>query len=453
MTPRSFPSLKTDASGRSQPAAKPTNVRWHIIALLAVVSGLTYLDRLNLSIAGQYIQDEFALNTETMGWVLSAFVWGYSLSQVPGGWLGDRYGPRVVLTLAILWWSAFTAATAIAPRFPFVAWFGLPASFAIVRFLIGVGEAATFPNVSKVVAFWLGPAYRALGNSLPFAGIGLGGALTPVLIAWIMQRWGWRTTFYFCGVLGVVVALVWYWYATDRPEQHARVNTAELELIRSSDAERCSDRSPNPSRKLPPWGRMLSNSSARALITSAFCIGYPAYIFYTWFYIYLVRVRGLGIMEGGFWGSMPFLAIVLLAPLGGWFSDRAVARLGRRRGRQIAMWVGVMCSASLLGLGGHAKSNIEAIFFLAGAAGFNLFATATLWAACIDLAPNYSGSLSGLMNTVGTLGGALSPIITAYIATRRGWPQALDFAALITLSAGLLWIYVNTEESLEEEVR
>src|SRR5438477_12838945 len=99
-------------------AASPTHVHWHIVGLLAVVSALTYLDRLNLSIAGKYIQDEFAFSTETMGWILSAFGWGYALFQIAGGWLADRYGPRKVLTLAILWWSAFTAGTAIAPRLP-----------------------------------------------------------------------------------------------------------------------------------------------------------------------------------------------------------------------------------------------------------------------------------------------------------------------------------------------
>jgi predicted amidohydrolase len=145
------------------------------------------------------------------------------------------------------------------------------------------------------------------------------------------------------------------------------------------------------------------------------------------------------VKQGGFWGSTPCLAIALLAPLGGWVSDRAVARFGKRRGRQSAVWLGAACSAGLMWAGGHTENNILAILLLAGAAGFNLFATTTWWAACNDLTKRYSGSLSGFMNMFGNLGGWLSPIVTAAIATRVGWNQALSFAALVTLTAGALF--------------
>ncbi len=196
---------------------------------------------------------------------------------------------------------------------------------------------------------------------------------------------------------------------------------------------------------------MLSSASVWGLILSYFCIAYPAYVYYTWFFIYLVRVRGLTVTQGGFWGSTPFVAIALLTPWGGWLSDRAVARFGNRRGRQSAVWFGVACSATLLWLGSHTASNTPAILLLAVAAGFNVFSTATWWATCIDLTRNFSGSLSGLMNMCGNLGGALSPIVTGYLAVRVGWTQALDFAALVTLAAGLLWALVNADEDLERQ--
>lgn len=171
---------------------RPTRIRWRVVALLATIAALTYIDRLNLSIAGTYVQEEFAFSTETMGWVLSAFVLGNALFHVPGGWLGDCYGPRTVLTFVILWWSVFTAATAIAPRLPLVGWFGLAWSFAVVRFLLGMGEAAAFPNINRVSAFWIGQSQRGLANSIFVAGIGAGGVLTPLAITAIMQHWGWR---------------------------------------------------------------------------------------------------------------------------------------------------------------------------------------------------------------------------------------------------------------------
>lgn len=446
----SFPPPISDEVGPVQAGLRPTCVRWHIVTLLAIIAALTYVDRLNLSIAGKIIQDEFALGTETMGWILSAFVLGYALFQVPGGWLGDRYGPRGVLTLAILWWSTFTAATALAPRLPLAAGFGVAWSFAIVRFLLGVGEGAAFPNASRIVAFWMGAGQRGVGNSLWLIGIGAGGTFTPLLIAWITQHWGWRVSFYICAALGGAVAFAWHLYATNRPEEHPRVNPAELALIQSGDAVGAGQPRPqNLPKRGTPWGKMFSSVSVWGLILSYFCIAYPAYIFYTWFFIYLVRVRGLTVMQGGFWGSVPFLAITLLAPLGGWVSDRTAARFGKRRGRQSAVWLGVACSTTLLWAGGHTTDNTLAILLLAGAAGFNLFATTTWWATCNDLTRNFSGSLSGLMNMCGNLGGWLSPIVTARIASRIGWTQALDFAALVTLAAGLLWILVDADQNLE----
>ena len=330
-----------------------------------------------------------------------------------------------------------------------VGWVGLAWSFVIVRFLVGVGEAAAYPNASKMVAFWMGAGHRGTGSSLVFTGIGMGGALTPTLIAWAMQRWGWRISFYLCALLGILVAAVWRFYATDHPEEHPHVNQAELGAIRAGLTPAMRDAQFTiPGQRLS-WSKMLTSSSVWALILSYFCIAYPAYIYYTWFYIYLVRVRGLTLMQGGLWGSTPFLAIMLLAPLGGWASDRLVARIGKRRGRQSAVWLGVVCSATLLWAGAHTANNTLAILMLAGASGFNLFATASWWAACIDLTRNYSGSLSGLMNMCGNLGGWLAPIVTAFIATRLGWTQALDFAALLTLVAGVLWMLVNAEHNLE----
>lgn len=429
---------------------RPTGVRWQIVAMLTLITALTYLDRMNMGIAGKYIQDEFAFDTQTMGWILSAFVLGYALFQVPGGWMGDRYGPRGVLTVAILWWSLFTAITGLVPRLPLRHWLGLMGTFIFIRFLIGIGEAACLPNSNKIIAFWIGDTRRGVANSMFLTGIGFGGALTPVLITSIMQRWGWEMSFYISGGLGIFVALFWYGFATSRPEQHASVNAQELEIIRSRSQP--SDSPPqlqNPARVKTPWKKLLGNVSTWCLMLSYFCEGYPNYIFYTWFFIYIVRVRGLTIKQGGLWGAAPFLAILLLAPLGGWFSDRATAQFGKRRGRQLTVWVGMTCSAILLTLGAHTTGNTLAILFLSGAVGCNMFATSTWWATCNDLTRNFSGSLSAMMNTWGNIGGWISPILTAYIATHLGWTQALDFAALITIMGGVLWIPINADQNLE----
>jgi MFS transporter, ACS family, glucarate transporter len=431
--------------------ARPSKVRWQVIAMLAFIAALTYLDRLNLSSAGKYIQDEFSFSTRAMGWILSSFVLGYALFQVPCGRLGDRFGPRRLIAFAILWWSVFTAATAMAADLPLARWFGVAGSFIILRILIGVGEAAVFPNGNKVIALWIDAGHRGLANSLVFAGIGAGGVITPIFIADAMQRWGWRPTFYICGAVGVIVALGWFLFFRDQPEQHPRVNAAELNLIvqsRTAGASRAA--LPDPASQHCPWKKILRSPTVWSLLASYFCIGYPAYIFYTWFFIYLVQVRGLTITQGGLWTSTPFLAITVLSPLGGWFSDRAVREFGRRRGRQVAMWTGVAFSASFMWIGSATKDNTIAIILLALASGFNLFVTANLWATCNDLTRDFAGSLSGLMNMFGNLGGWLSPILTAIIATRYGWNQALHFAAVLTAIGGALWLFVNADQTFDE---
>jgi ACS family glucarate transporter-like MFS transporter len=162
-------------------------------------------------------------------------------------------------------------------------------------------------------------------------------------------------------------------------------------------------------------------------------------------------VRGLSITQGSVWDSAPYVAIALLAPLGGWFSDFAVRQWGKRRGRHSAVWLGMGFSALLLWTGGNVNNTTLSILILATAAGFNMFATPTFWAACVDLTRVHTGCLSGLMNTFGNLGGWLSPIVTAYIATKFGWNRAIDFAALVTLGSGLLFSFVRVDRGLEEE--
>jgi ACS family glucarate transporter-like MFS transporter len=415
-----------------------------MMALVTVTSILTYLDRLNFSIAGHFIETEFSLSLKTMGWVLSSFLFGYSLTQIPGGYLADRFGPRKVLIVAISSWSVLTAATAIAPRLPITGWLGVASSFAFIRFLIGIGEAPSSPSYTRVVANWMGHKRRGLGSSFNLFGIGLGGALTPVLITFIMQHWGWRSAFCICGLLGIIVAMVWHFFSADRPEQHPRVNRAEIEFIgrgrtyESSAAENIR----------VPWVRIVTNRSVIALVLGYFCQGFPIYFFHTWLFIYLIKVRGFSLTQGGFYGATPYLAIAIASPLGGLFSDFAVRALGKPWGQRIAVWLGMFSSAALMWGGAHAPNKVTAILLLAAAAGCNMFASVTFWAACIDLGQQYSGSVAGLMNTFGNLGGAFSPIVTAYVASKFGWTSALTLAATVTAGSGLCWSLVDPTKAV-----
>jgi ACS family glucarate transporter-like MFS transporter len=427
--------------------ATPTGVRWRISVLLGVIAALTYVDRLNLGICSPLIQSEFHFDTQTMGWILSAFSLGYALFHVPGGWLGDRFGARGMLAFAVLWWSAFTAATAVAPKIPLIRIMGPAWAFACIRFLMGTGEAAAMPVGNKMMGYWFGDKERALGTSIFLAGVGVGGLTAPIMISWIARHFGWRISFFICGGLGIAVASVWYFYVRNHPEEHSGVNQAELALIQTEGSVTESRHDSGKSKT--PWLAILSDSSVWGVTISHFCLVYPVYIFFTWYFIYLTKIRGITISKASFWASAPFVANAILVPTWGWLSDRAVIVMGKRRGRRATAWLAIGLSAGLLWSGSHTANNTWSLLQLSLAAGFNFAASAILWAACNDITARFSGSVSGFMNTFGSLGGWLSPVVTAFIATRLGWTYALDFAALVTLVSGLAWFLVRADRPLQ----
>jgi MFS transporter, ACS family, glucarate transporter len=424
---------------------RPTAVRWQILAILSLIMVVTAFGRLNLGIAGKSIQEEFDLSTQAMGWIFGAFAFGYALFQIPSGWAADRFGPRRTLTLAILWWATLTIAMNAVPFLALRLSLNLAWTFGVIRFLTGLGEAASYPNANRIVAFWTTKSERGIGSSLLLGGVGAGGVMAPALFAATMQRWGWRSSFLVSGILAVIVAVTWFFFSTNRPEEHAGVNAAELEIL---TADRRSDRVTYASTKTP-WRNILFNRSVWGLLISYFFHGYTPFIYFTWFFIYLTRVRGLTIAKGGLWATTPFIAMTILSPIGGWLSDRAVQRYGVKRGRQSTVWIGMTTSALLLWIGSRTGNNTTAILLLAGAAGFSNFAAPSWWASCIDLAPNHSGSLSALMNTCANSAGGIAPVLTGYIATNFGWIRALDFAALMSFSAGVVWIFVDASNNVE----
>jgi len=434
----------------AESAAAPTRVRWSVVALVAFVTGLTYVDRLNLGIVAKNFQEEFNFTTQTMGWILGAFSLGYAWFHLPGGWLADRFGSRRVLAGAIIWFSAFTALTTVAPKLPILNLVEAAWAFAIVRFLMGVGESAAFPVGNKLMGYWLGPNERALGTSIFLSGVGVAGIIAPVLITRMAIAYGWRTPFLVVGLIGILAGFACYSYVTDRPEENPRVNAAELALISGAARTEVKLAPLQVSRvRGLPWGKVFSSPSIWGLMVSHFCLVYPLYIFFTWFFVYLVKARGVTVSNASFWGSAPFVANIIMVPFWGWLSDRAVEKLGKQKGRRGTAWLGIAGSAFLLWSGSHTSNNTAALLQLAIAAGFNFAASAILYTTCTDISTKCSGSVSGIMATFGSLGGAASPVATEFIATRLGWSYALDFAALVTVVSGLAWFFIDAGRAIE----
>jgi MFS transporter, ACS family, glucarate transporter len=421
----------------------PTRVRWRIAALLFAISVVTYIDRVNISVTARQMMPALGLTDFQMGQVFSAFVFGYALFQIPGGWLGDRWGAKRVLTLAIIWWSLFTALTAVAAILPLATAIGALGSLILVRFLVGIGEAAALPNFNRTVANWLAPHERGLGIGIAIGGIGVGSAMTPPVTAWIMVNFGWQTAFYAAAILGLLVALAWFLYATDRPEAHPHVNAAEIALIERQLPEGESD-----TGSTPTWNTIIRTPTVWWLVLSYSCLGYVAYVYMSWFYLYLVNVRGFGVLRGALFASGPFLAMAVFCPLGGWMTDRLVIRWGINRGRAVVGGTGMILAAVSIVWGAFTESPYAAIALLSLGAGWLYFPVGAYWSSTVDISKRHAGTLSGLMNTGANLGGALSPTFTPWLAEQAGWSVALGFAACVALAGGLMWSKIKPGEGV-----
>jgi MFS transporter, ACS family, glucarate transporter len=429
-----------------------SKVRWEILGLMLLLSMITYLDRVNISIAAKDMIGAYHLTKVEMGDIFSAFILSYGLFQVPGGWLGDRYGPRVVLLGAVVWWSCFTALTAGIVEIIPIALVPAVGSLIIARFCLGMGEAAAWPSFNRTIANWMAFKERAFATSVPLAGGGLGAAITPPFIAWLMVTYGWRVSFYIAAVIGVLFALAWYILARDTPEQHPRVTPGELKMIHAPEhPPAASGRvgSTRPARRSTPWKAIFTNANVWLLFSSSMTCGYMVYIYMTWFYTYLIEARHMSIMQGSFYTTGPFIAISVMTPIGGVLCDKAARRFGLRFGRRIISMSGMFAAGIGLVIGTRMSNIHAAIWGLSIGGGAIYFALSSHWATYIDISKEHAGTVSGVGNWGGNMGGMVSPILTPIIAAKWGWTPALETAAVIIILGGLLWLFVHPDKGLK----
>jgi len=424
-----------------------TRTRWLIVALTFCVGMVMFVDRVNIAIAAKHIMPEFGFSDVQMGWIFSAYVLGYALFQVPGGWLGDHWGSRRVLAVAIFAWSFFTALTAVAGELFFTSVLGVMGSFIVVRMLVGVGEAGGWPNYNRVVATWVAPQEQALALGIITSGVGLGAIVTPPLFAWLMVGVGWRTAFFLAGGIGILLALVWYRFVTDQPAAHPWVNDAELQHITQAPALAPQQRRTGPT----PWRAILRCPDLWFLTASYLMVGYVIYLYYSWFYLYVVNVLGFSVLSGGLYAAAPYVASTAASPLGGWLSDRLSQRFGKRIGRCGIGLGSMVLSAGFIFVGAAATDPYRAILLLSLGSGALALGTAAYWVTIIDLASAsaHVGTLTGFMTMGASLGGAVSPVLTPLLAQHFGWESGFYMAAGVSLVGGLLWLGVHPERSME----
>jgi sugar phosphate permease len=414
-------------------AARPTRAR-HVVLWLTVLAYLiTYMDRVVIATAAPSIQREFGFSDETLGWVFASFSIAYALFQIPGGWLGDRFGPRRALTGVVVWWSTFTALTATT----FSA-----GSMMVTRFLFGMGEAGAFPIATRSLSRWMLPAERGWAQGVTHAGARLGGAVTPALVAALILAFGWRMPFFLFALVGLGWAALWFWYYRDTPREHRSVNAGELALIEDALGK-------GKARVSVPWKKLLSRPQLWTLSAMYFCYAYCINIFLTWFPKYLADARGFELVAMGLWASAPLAAGVVGDMAGGWFSDRMVKRgAGLKMGRRVVALAGFTIAAVMIPLAAASEAHgLSILFFCVALFGLEL-TVGVSWAVTLDIGGEYAGSVSAVMNTLGNIGAAIAAAVTGYIVAASGWFTAFAVLAVLCVVAALLFTRIDASRPL-----
>jgi sugar phosphate permease len=414
----------------------PTRVRHTVLGLVVMVYFITYLDRVLLSNALPVIQKQFGFSIGTLGLILGCYNWAYAIFQIPGGWFGDRVGPRIALASVVIWWSFFT----------FITGFSMSVTMLMVcLFLIGMGEAGAFPISNRALSRWMLPTERGMAQGTTHAGSRLAGAAAPVLVATLIAAYGWHVPFFAFAGVGVVWAAVWLFYYRDVPREHASVNEAEREKIEAALGK--------PKARQPiPWKLILSSRQMWTLAAMYFCYGYCLNMFLAWYPKYLDAARGYTLAEMGFFASLPLAAGVVGDILGGVISDAIIHRTGRIKfARQSVAITGFLIVAVCVPLAVFEPDRyLSAALFGCAVFGMELV-VGNAWAVTLDIGGSFAGSCSAVMNFAGNIGGAIVATATGFIVKAYGWDAAFYVVVVFAILGAILFTQIDAGRKLVPE--
>src|ERR1700758_577282 len=424
--------------------ARRSRVRPFIVTMLFLVTTVNYADRATLSIAGPALSKELGLDAIAMGYVFSAFGWSYVVAQVPGGWLLDRFGSRWVYAFSIMIWSLFTFMQG---------WIGFFSGFTAIavlfalRLMVGFAEAPSFPANARIVAAWFPSNERGTASAFFNSGQYFATVIFAPLMGWIAHDFGWRYVFYVMGSLGIFVGIVWI-KTIYGPKDHPGINEAELDYIRDGGAlvELDAPRDERATDSGPKWnyiGQLLSNRMMLGVYIGQFCINTLTYFFLTWFPVYLVKERGLNILQAGFVATLPALCGFIGGVLGGIISDAILHKTNSLTlARKIPIVGGMLLSMTIIACN-YVDGQALVIGFMA-LAFFGKGIGALGWAVVSDTSPKEAGGVSGgLFNMFGNLSSITTPIIIGYIVAAPGsFNGALVFVGLNALLAAVAYLLV-----------
>ena len=410
-----------------------SSMRWTIVVMAFLGTTINYIDRANLGVALPALKKEFGLSPETSGLILGAFFWTYAACQLPSGWFVDRVGPRIAYTVAVVWWSIFTGATAVARGFTSL--FGF-------RLLLGVGEAPAYPTNAKAVSEWFPKSERAFATSIYDSGARAGTVAALPLCTWIIKDYGWRTSFIVTGIIGVVWSVIWY-AIYRHPSEHPRVSDAERGHILAGQTAQPAVRGPKV-----PWRSLFRYRTIWGMMLGFFCLNFVIYFFVTWFPTYLRDGRGFTAVKTGYYGMIPGLFAMVAGYTGGKTSDFLVRRgFSLTKARKIPIVLG-MAIASSIGLAVVVPNAMSAVALLALSYGGLCFAAASIWSLPADVAPTpqHVASIGGIQNFASNTAGILiTYLIGKLLAKTGGFVAPLMMAGGFAILGALSYLFIVPE--------
>ena len=416
------PSLNREGGGGS-----PKNF---ILAMLVILGVVTFLDRINISVAGSSIMKDLNLSAAEWGWVQSAFILSYGLMQIPMGAYGDRHGHRKVLTQIVLWWSLFTAFTGVA---------GGLASLLIIRFMFGVGEAGSSPCSTGVISRWFEKNELGKAQGYVWAASRMGGALTPFVVIPIMAWLGWRAAFWLLGGLGIIWAVVWYVMYRDK---------TPLQLPRGGEQQ---EASPRGGTEGVSWNKILRNRQFWTICAMYFFYAFGSWFFFSWFPTFMELGRGFAKSELTYAVAVPFIMSMIGNITGGYLTDKISAKYGLKVGRKALGTSSLAISAVCMFLAAFIPGKMAVFVFLSLCFGIFDLMLPSAWALCIDLGKQHAGAISGAMNTFGNIGGFFCGILFGYLVQASGnYNLPLYMIAGMLLISALLFSFINPTKPIVE---
>ena len=418
------------------------NIRWIILAIVILASFVAYVLRTNVSIVTAVMGKDLGLTEIHIGLIFSAFAAGYAIFQFPGGVLGAKYGPRLIIALLAVAWGILTLLTAIVPGTDMASVFTIVAMLMVVRFLVGATHAPFFPCVGgSVIANWFPAGGWGLPNGLSSTGLTLGAAATAPFIVWLMESYGWREAIAMTAPFAFVVAALWWWYVRDYPKEHSSVTPRERELIDKN-------RTFSEKAQKGAWKQVLLNREILLLTGSYFCMNYVFYLFFNWFFYFLTEVKGFSVTEAGFLTASLWVIGAVGATVGGFACDISIRRLGYRMGPRIICFVSLSLCGVLLFAGAVSESPYLAVTLFCLCFGLTQITEAAFWSTSISVAGRYASAAGGVMNTggnvVGFIGGTLVPVTAASF----GWTAAIATGSIFAIIGAVLWLFIRGDEEM-----